>query len=356
MTFGTLAGVKTAGRNFLFSFTTPYPASCPPSAPPPPTSAPSTSPSVAPSAAPSSTPTTVPSSTPSSLPSASPTASPTTSPTISCVEAAAAASALDIAASTVTNSNLGGFGPDVSGDETLVYSNVGTMADGTVLDFSVTAGSDYKAGNVNNNGLSGDFGIINLKSVKASSGLSSAFTFSLLDSATQLPVTVDGFTFSIYDFDMGTQSPYPSEFAIASGYGYYVLEASTTINVTTEADGRTRFSATAIGTGADNPTSTTGLTSLQLARSVTFYFASTSSFTMTLGATAAKFNSGRNFMFSFTSPFPVACAPPPYAPPPPTSAPSAAPSTSPSSAPSSQPSAAPSSALCRQLPATLSLR
>lgn len=185
------------------------------------------------------------------LAAASNAGAPTAAPSV-CVEAAAAA-AIDIAASTVTHSNLGGYGPD-SGDETLVFSNAGTTPDGTDFDISIAADSGYAVNNANANGIGNKvFGKINI--LTNSSGVSSAFTFSLVDSATQQPVVLDEFAFSVYDFDMGASNN--AEFAIASGYDYHKLESTTEIAVEAEADGRTRFSATEVGTGSDNPTSAT---------------------------------------------------------------------------------------------------
>lgn len=182
------------------------------------------------------------------LAAASNAGAPTAAPSV-CVEAAAAA-AIDIAASTVTHSNLGGYGPD-SGDETLVFSNAGTTPDGTDFDISIAADSGYAVNNANANGIGNKvFGKINI--LTNSSGVSSAFTFSLVDSATQQPVVLDEFAFSVYDFDMGASNN--AEFAIASDYK---LESTTEIAVEAEADGRTRFSATEVGTGSDNPTSAT---------------------------------------------------------------------------------------------------
>ena len=136
------------------------------------------------------------------LAAASNAGAPTAAPSV-CVEAAAAA-AIDIAASTVTHSNLGGYGPD-SGDETLVFSNAGTTPDGTDFDISIAADSGYAVNNANANGIGNKvFGKINI--LTNSSGVSSAFTFSLVDSATQQPVVLDEFAFSVYDFDMGASN------------------------------------------------------------------------------------------------------------------------------------------------------
>lgn len=64
---------------------------------------------------------------------------------------------LNFYTSQLTQSNLGGFGPD-SGEEVLRFSNFGQSANGESVDLTVSVGSGYEAYNTEQNAVLGDFG------------------------------------------------------------------------------------------------------------------------------------------------------------------------------------------------------
>ena len=206
---------------------------------------------------------------------------------------------LNFTASTLSHSNLNGGGPD-GGQQIMLISHVGRTPNGTSLDLLVTADEHYKAFKPAKNGISdGGFGRLNL-----AAGATSTMHFTFVDSNLR-PVELDQFVISLYDFDAAGKpgSLVNVELAAIGGFDRYVLADDTQVAVTNSSDGLTTFTATQKGTGADNPTQTAdGLTELQLARSVTLYFSKRAGFDITIEG-----GSGRNFMMSGATPFPVRC-------------------------------------------------
>ena len=129
---------------------------------------------------------------------------------------------------------------------------------GKQLDLLITAGSGYVVGNNAQNRVNGGFGMVNVKA-----GTSAKLTFTLVDSSTQVPVTLEEFEMTFYDFDGGSKGK-ALEFATVGGFDHYKVADDTQILVSAESDGRTKFTATESGTGRDNPSDPDALTDLQL--------------------------------------------------------------------------------------------
>merc|ERR1719210_1634384 len=94
----------------------------------------------------------------------------------------------------LSQNNLGGVGPD-SGSEEIRYKHVGNSS-GRPFDLVVKAISKYQCNDRQRNGLSGKYGVINLKA-----GSKTDFRFSFKDSATGAPVVLEAFHFSVLDLD-----------------------------------------------------------------------------------------------------------------------------------------------------------
>jgi len=170
----------------------------------------------------------------------------------------------------VKHSNLGGLGPD-SGDPVLQYRNI-FPTESTKIDLVVSdASGTYAASKPKMNGIIDDLGRIAVKS-----GSSVTLQFSFVDSEDSSPVDVSQLAFSVFDLDTGKRGRSAETVELCE-------VASAIVTVTSELDqavsqGCRKFTATVPGTGADNPLSSSGLTTEQLDRSVTFGLTPRSSF------------------------------------------------------------------------------
>eukprot|EP00964_Phaeocystis_antarctica_P140920 scaffold105837_cov48-Phaeocystis_antarctica.AAC.1 len=223
---------------------------------------------------------------------------------------------------TMTQSNLGGAGPD-SGLAELRYHAVGKVGE-VIIDLVVRAASEYKGVPANNgcNGLFGEFTVW--------TGSSVVLVFSFEDAATGAPVTLGSFFFSFFDLDQhrNPKAKGGTEHVSISGFSEFTLIGDTTIAVKAAyadlADPsklQATFTSTEHGTLADNPDDPNGLTDVQKHRSVTMKFVDTSSFTATFEVTGCT-NSGctsrdgaRRFLFASKSNLLVPCPPSPPMPP-----------------------------------------
>jgi hypothetical protein len=208
----------------------------------------------------------------------------------------------------VVQSNLGGKGPD-SGPAELRYSHIGTYR-GETLDLVVTTKDSYgyKPYNVTQNGLLGEFGLINLWSGNTQKNSEAIATFSIVKQGTNEAVKLEQFALVVFDFDSGNHEqqveyieirPNGVGFEGGNGYSSYIVTQTTEVAVQDVGnDGRKRFVATKHGTEADNPTSAQNMAREVADKSVVFTFRKTGSFSMLLGITPTGFDTGRNFMFS----------------------------------------------------------
>jgi hypothetical protein len=210
--------------------------------------------------------------------------------------------------SSLGHSNLGGAGPD-AGKANMRFENIG-MSLGRPYDLVVEAVGGYTAANNGDNGFecgqpsagctSGHFG-----QVSVAAGTSVELKLHFEDSDTQAAVTLTSFLFSLHDIDQfsGTLQ----EMIYITGFsGNPVLATDTEVGVSTESDGRTKFSSTEAGTLADDPddplrlrdVTAGGATVDQRKRSVAFLFEDTSSISMTLEVSGTSAGTGRSFFFS----------------------------------------------------------
>merc|ERR1719261_1972766 len=181
---------------------------------------------------------------------------------------------------TVIQNNLGGQGPASAGPEVIRYSDVATLADGTVVDLVVSSRGGYKPfeGQVIRNGLSGAVGIIGMEA--SSSGNAVDLDFAFVSSSSGLPVEMEAIDFSILDADTGLTSA--QESVTVSGFDSFYVSKGTEIQVSTAPDGRATFTATQSGHRQDNAKDPLHLTEQEAKRSVNFVFTTVSKISMTL--------------------------------------------------------------------------
>lgn len=224
-------------------------------------------------------------------------------PSPMCAQGAASCQPDDVCSSAVkmntlkvTQNNLGGAGPD-SGAQEIRYSKAAVI-NGQTVDLVVTADGSYTPHKTSKNGNNeGGFGILNLKC-----GSSTTIIFSVVDSDTGAPVTLDSVAITWYDIDEGKKSKGRESVTVCGTSGAIVADI-TTLSMSAIGDCHTATSSTA-GTGKDNPSSPYTLTPEHLARSSTFPLAGVSEFSSTLSL--AQGFKGRNFMFAIEPT--VACA------------------------------------------------
>jgi hypothetical protein len=221
----------------------------------------------------------------------------------------------------VTQSNLGGVGPDSGAEEiryknaiclggTLVFPDDGGLAqcpDGRLLDVALTAipneGGAYDlipnkvSKNGNNEKEPEPFGrfLIN-------SGLTSDLKFEFQDAATGEAVPVPDITLTFYDMDeaeqqYGNRDRVQRETITACHAAeIYVTEPTELI---AETEGLCHsFTSSVVGTGADNPKTPSTLTMAQAQRSVTYEFHKKAHIMWTATVTAGA-NTPRPVLFSF---------------------------------------------------------
>lgn len=220
-----------------------------------------------------------------------------------CAQGSASCSPDDVCSSAVkmntlkvSQNNLGGAGPD-SGAEEIRYSKAAVI-NGQTVDLVIKADGLYTPFKTSRNGNNeGGFGILNLKC-----GSSTTMLFSVVDSDTGAPVTLDSVAITWYDIDEGKKSKGRESVTVCGTSGAIVSDTNT-LTMSATGDCHTATSSVA-GTGKDNPSSPYTLTPEHLARASTFPLVGVSKFSSTLSL--AKGFKGRNFMFAFEPT--VACA------------------------------------------------
>merc|ERR1719321_2285671 len=164
------------------------------------------------------------------------------------------------------------------------------MIKGVSVDIKMTAVGAYEPFNSAVNGLAGSLGAVNLKV-----GSTANFDFTLLESGTTNPVSVDGLSITWLDVDEGKRGRGRATVTVCDA----ALATPAATELTVTKDGScTSISSSRKGTGKDNPTSTSGLTDVQKAKVATFNYGAGSTFRASL-ALAPKGKTGRNFNFAF---------------------------------------------------------
>jgi len=211
---------------------------------------------------------------------------------------------MSLAFDSVSNSNLGGAGPD-GGAQDLTFAAV---AENTNL--VITATSPYTPNMLNptggslRNGAHQGFGVINM-----ASGSTVDLTFSFVDSRNGSPKVMPDFVVTFFDADhgMGHES---RESITVRGMTNYVVDDDSSLEIDdTGADdvdlgngeGVATFTSSLRGSKEDNPVSPLSLSELQARRSVVVLLEGKSQFTITLSETGYVNPQGRNIFFAGAS-------------------------------------------------------
>lgn len=194
---------------------------------------------------------------------------------------------------------MGGAGPD-DGAVNIRYEEAG-MFGGKPFDIVVDATTAYTPANNLETGYecglpaqgctTGHFGSINV-----AAGTSVDLTISFQESATQVPITLSKFLFSLHDLDTSADNK-TEEVVYISGFGDDSTVGADIENTVAD-DGRTRLIARKAddGNSPDNPLR---LETAEKRRSAAFVFEDTSSISLTLEATCngCAATDSRNFLF-----------------------------------------------------------
>jgi len=199
----------------------------------------------------------------------------------------------DISKSYLTHSNLGGEGPD-AGSEVMHISGI-SFFNNESTDLIVTADKSYKANDALENGVSHDFGLINVLS-----NSTSKFWFEFVDADTRERRNYSKIYLTVYDFDQSYDGTF--EEAVASSATAYWLTNKTELltNVSSE---NISWRSSEHGTSDDNPKDKQNMTPQQLNRSLTLLFENTGKLDITLGVRVSEGDKvpayGRTFLFDF---------------------------------------------------------
>jgi len=202
----------------------------------------------------------------------------------------------------LVTSNLGGIGPDKTAEEGITYNTEAYMQDG---DGNKIAGKklkvvihakgayDHKEGHSQNfNGLHGKFLSILIKG-----GTSLSFNVTVLDADTNKPFLLPYFSITFFDIDMETGGR-AKEYVVAQKFSHYYVYKDTQIKVTDDGEGKTKFSASKVGTGADNPEESEALEPVAKSKGVTLSYLQRSSADFTIGAEGGGDADLRGFLFT----------------------------------------------------------
>jgi len=188
----------------------------------------------------------------------------------------------------VVTSNMCGTG---AGEQELRFGRALTQ-NGVNMDLVVTPVGDYDCGRVTNEKFGSRNADIGLLAVQA--GTEATFEFRFVRSGTSDPIAPQSLMISMLDLDQGKKDKQRESVEFCGNGGAIVTDDSE-LEVTTNGD-CTTVTSTTHGTGRDNPTSVTGMSQMQRARTAAFPVTG-SSFTAKLGVTKRGHNP-RRFMFA----------------------------------------------------------
>merc|ERR1719456_1299644 len=124
--------------------------------------------------------------------------------------------------------------------------------------------------------------------------------FRMVKSGTDEPMKLPKFYFTLFDLDTAQPGGDQSGGAeVVSSSGYYKYHVTNTTELLIEEKyGRTQFTSTVFGTGADNPTDPFKMTQLQQNRAITYEFRDTSEFPISYDITPGGGSRGRDVYFA----------------------------------------------------------
>lgn len=199
---------------------------------------------------------------------------------------------MDYNMASVAYSNLGGLGPDTDSPRGLRFNNIAAIENDEMLDLIVTNLTHYRAANVANNGLNGQFAQVNILG-----GSNAQLRFTFVKSGSDTPYVMDWNYISIFDLDHGKKKESYRETMEVKGFVTHYLTETSELEVIQHGNKWYTYGSTTAGTGKDNPSNPMNMTQQQMDRSVTLLFHQTSSFDAKFASAKPK-KEGRNFLFS----------------------------------------------------------
>lgn len=177
---------------------------------------------------------------------------------------------LDFGEARVVHNNLGGLGPSIGRPHALILENVAPNT-GLVVNLEITASSQYIPADPKASGLERSVGKISVKN-----GTFAAFFFEFVDAFTSLPVEIDPFFLSFFDFGIGAGEASINFQRIS---GYYVANETDVFVDSAEHD--TTFSVSRHAHHKADLIDPLGLTDRQKRHAMSIYFQRKSSFSFT---------------------------------------------------------------------------
>jgi len=203
--------------------------------------------------------------------------------------------AVDFAFSTVTCNNLGGKGPDVDCGEMIYYQNISIG-----YDLMLVATSQYVPKNTDNNGLDGDFGILNLNKDQHVD-----IVATLIDASTGVEVSRGkSFYLTIWDMDQGSTRDDGTaklvENVTVSPIHQWMAVPNPEFDAYEVSEDKYSFVSKSYGNSDNNPTDQWVITEEQERRAVAVYIERQTTFYLTL-TTSGGGSGGRNTMLGGNS-------------------------------------------------------
>jgi len=193
-----------------------------------------------------------------------------------------------LALDNVVQNNMCGTG---GGEQELRYGRALTQ-NGVNMDLVVTPVGDYDCGRVTNEKFGSKNADIGLMGVQA--GTEAEFEFRFVRSGTNEPVAPTNLMMTFLDLDQGKKGK-QRESVTLCGQGGAIVTDDSEVEVVANGD-CTTVTSTTHGNGKDNPTSVTGMSQMQRARTAAFPV-SGSSFNVKL-AVSKKGHNPRKFEFA----------------------------------------------------------
>lgn len=202
------------------------------------------------------------------------------------VTALATTAVLDFGGSTVSST----LANDGTGE--IRWQGITTVGGASADLVATVTGGNYEAADLSKNGLSGEYGQINLLT-----NHDARFHFALLDTVTQASVSLVSFDFVVFDLDEGNNGKNRESVQMLSS-GSFTMTTATEISIDNSDPAGPIFRSSTPGIGSDNPTSPTTLTAQQQNRSVEFSFEGVNNFDLDFGVAGPAEAWGRNFIFA----------------------------------------------------------
>eukprot|EP00966_Prymnesium_polylepis_P091495 2117819-Prymnesium_polylepis.1 len=146
---------------------------------------------------------------------------------------------INLTNASVAFSNLGGFGPDADRPPHILYHSAGRTASGRSIDLQVSVADNYTPRNTAANGLSGEFGTINVDA-----GSANSFRLTFIDTENGEHVVVDRLVLTVHSITTDWNGE-GRETLITCGFSSLAYATDAFLDVTPTGGHETRIVSTA---------------------------------------------------------------------------------------------------------------